>query len=98
MSKLDTLLQDGLQSELTLQYNIKALRKTLRQQLQETKMRQTEELEKRVQQNSLLSAEIEKMSDDKEELNKQKYDFLNNGSVLCDMRNVIKNIFGFPDV
>ncbi|XP_020569613.1 protein FAM161B [Oryzias latipes] len=72
MSKLDTLLQDGLQSELTLQYNIKALRKTLRQQLQETKMRQTEELEKRVQQNSLLSAEIEKMSDDKEELNKQK--------------------------
>lgn len=75
MSKLDTLLQDGLQSELMLQYHLKTLRKTLKQQLDETKMRQTVDLEKRVHQNSLLLAELDKKSSKKEELNKQKYDF-----------------------
>ncbi|KAF6718693.1 Protein FAM161B [Oryzias melastigma] len=73
MAKLDTLQQDGLQSELMLQYHLKTLRKTLKQQLDETKMRQTVDLEKRVHQNSLLLAELDKKSSKKEELNKQKF-------------------------
>ncbi|XP_005724105.1 protein FAM161B [Pundamilia nyererei] len=55
--KLDTLLEDGLQSELMLQLHLKALREALKQQLQETERIQTEELEKRIQQNAHLSAD-----------------------------------------
>lgn len=55
--KLDTLLEDGLQSELMLQLHLKALREALKQQLQETERIQTEELEKRIQQNTHLSAD-----------------------------------------
>ncbi|XP_031615506.2 protein FAM161B [Oreochromis aureus] len=58
--KLDTLLEDGLQSELRLQLHLKALRETLKQQLQETERIQTEELEKRIQQNAHLSADSSK--------------------------------------
>lgn len=58
--KLDTLLEDGLQSELMLQLHLKALRETLKQQLQETERIQTEELEKRIQQNAHLSADSSK--------------------------------------
>nr|XP_046268621.1 protein FAM161B isoform X2 [Scatophagus argus] len=55
MSKLETLLQDGLRSELVLQQHLKALSEALGQQLQETEKRQREELEKRIHQNALLS-------------------------------------------
>lgn len=58
--KLDTLLEDGLQSELMLQLHLKALREALKQQLQETERIQTEELEKRIQQNAHLSADSSK--------------------------------------
>ncbi|XP_030574563.1 protein FAM161B [Archocentrus centrarchus] len=60
MLKLDTLLEDGLRSDLTLQLHIKALRETLKQQLQETERIQTEELEKRIHQNACLSADADK--------------------------------------
>ncbi|XP_037833705.1 protein FAM161B isoform X2 [Kryptolebias marmoratus] len=59
MSKCDTLLEDGLQSEILLQLHLQTMRKALRQQLQETNRRQTEELDKRVYQNSLLSTNAE---------------------------------------
>lgn len=55
MSKLETLLKDGLRSELLLQQQLSALREALQLQLQETEKRQTEELEKRIHQNALLS-------------------------------------------
>lgn len=59
MSKLETLLEDGLRSELMLQQQLKALSEALRQQLQETERRQREELEKRIHQNALLSTDQE---------------------------------------
>lgn len=68
MPKLETFLEDGLKSELLLQQQLKAISKTLRQQLQETARRQTEELEKRIQENSLLST-VDQESVDKNELN-----------------------------
>lgn len=69
MSKLETLLHDGLRSELMLQQQLKALSLALRQQLQETAMRQREELEKRINQNALLSTAQE--SYDKNEMDHQ---------------------------
>lgn len=60
MLKLGTLLEDGLQSDLMLQQHFKALRETLKQQLQETERIQTEELEKRIHQNARLSANADK--------------------------------------
>ncbi|XP_028994411.1 protein FAM161B [Betta splendens] len=55
MSKLQSLLEDGVRSELLLQQQLKALSETLQQQLQEAERRQMEELEKRIHQNALLS-------------------------------------------
>ncbi|XP_072220817.1 protein FAM161B [Leuresthes tenuis] len=69
MSKADTVLEDGLRTELMLQLHLKALRKTLKQQLQETERRQTEELERRIYQNALLSAGVDGKSGDVEESN-----------------------------
>ncbi|KAF3844819.1 hypothetical protein F7725_007982 [Dissostichus mawsoni] len=59
MPKLETLLEDGLRSELMLKQHLKALSETLRQQLQETQRRQKEELERRIHQNSLLSTDVD---------------------------------------
>lgn len=69
MSKLETLLDDGLRSELMLHQQLKTLSVALRQQLQETEMRQREELEKRINQNALLSTDQE--SYDKNEMDYQ---------------------------
>ncbi|XP_026164237.1 protein FAM161B [Mastacembelus armatus] len=71
MSKLETLLKDGLKSELMLQQQLRALSETLRQQLQETERKQIEELERRIQQNALLSTDVEQESGDNNELNHQ---------------------------
>lgn len=70
MSKLETLLKDGLRSELLLQQQLSALREAFQLQLQETERRQTEELEKRIHQNTLLSTG-DRDSGDKNELNNQ---------------------------
>ncbi|XP_035530299.1 protein FAM161B [Morone saxatilis] len=69
MSKLETVLEDGLRSELVLQHQLKALSEALRQQMQETERRQREELERRIHQNALLSTDQESV--DKNELNHQ---------------------------
>ncbi|XP_023147881.1 protein FAM161B [Amphiprion ocellaris] len=63
MPKLETLVEDRLRSEQMLQLHLKALRKTLRQQLQETHRRQTEELEKRIHLDALLSTDVDRESD-----------------------------------
>ncbi|XP_069571066.1 protein FAM161B [Brachyistius frenatus] len=67
MSKLETLLEDVLQSELMLKLHLKALREPLRQQLQEMERKQTEELEKRIHQNALLSTDTDRKCADKEQ-------------------------------
>ncbi|XP_015242335.1 PREDICTED: protein FAM161B [Cyprinodon variegatus] len=54
MSVCDNLLEERLRSELVLKANLKTLRKTLEQQLQEMKRRQTEELDKSIHWNTLL--------------------------------------------
>lgn len=54
MIKLEMLLQDGLESELNLQNQLKALSETLQQQLKETEKKQKEEFEKRIHQNAAL--------------------------------------------
>ncbi|XP_073340219.1 protein FAM161B [Pagrus major] len=69
MSKLETLLEDGLRSELMLQQQLKALSEALRKQLQETESRQREELERRIHQNALLSTDP--ASGDQNEVNHQ---------------------------
>lgn len=66
MSKVEALLEDGLRSELMLKQQLKTLSETLRQQLQEAEKRQTEELERRIHQNNLLSTDS-----DKKEVNRQ---------------------------
>ncbi|XP_008282365.1 protein FAM161B [Stegastes partitus] len=71
MPKPEALLEDRLRSELMLKQHLKALRKTLRQQLQETQRRQTEELEKRIHQDALLSADVDRESHDRKEQNHQ---------------------------
>ncbi|KAJ0063147.1 hypothetical protein NL108_012608, partial [Boleophthalmus pectinirostris] len=55
MSKLEMLLRDKFESELVLQHHIKALSKSLQQQLQEMERRQKQELDKRIQQDLALS-------------------------------------------
>ncbi|MED6260502.1 hypothetical protein ATANTOWER_020241 [Ataeniobius toweri] len=57
MSKCDTLLEEGLQTELIFKAHLKVLRMALQQQLQETKRKQTEELDKRIHQNTLFSTD-----------------------------------------
>ncbi|XP_037341587.2 protein FAM161B isoform X2 [Pungitius pungitius] len=57
MPKLEILETDALRSELMLRQHLKALSEALGQQLQETKTRQKEELDRRIHENSLLSAE-----------------------------------------
>lgn len=54
MSNLETLLEDGPRSELMFQQQLKALR-AFRQQLQETRRRHRENLQRRIHQNALLS-------------------------------------------
>ncbi|XP_053191134.1 protein FAM161B [Scomber japonicus] len=64
MSTLETLQEDGLRSELMLQQQLSSLREALKQQLQETEMRQREELDRRIHHNTLLSKDL---SSDKNE-------------------------------
>ncbi|XP_034714177.1 protein FAM161B [Etheostoma cragini] len=71
MLKLETLLEDGLRSELMLQQQLKSLSQDLRQQLQETEKRQKEELERRIHQNSLLSVDVDRESSDRNQLKHQ---------------------------
>lgn len=71
MPKHDTLLEDGLRSELMLRQQLKALSEALRQQLQETEKKQKEELERRIHQNSLLSTDVDRESGDGNELKHQ---------------------------
>ncbi|XP_068608187.1 protein FAM161B [Brachionichthys hirsutus] len=59
MSKQETLLLDGLRSELILQQQRKALSEALRQQLLETEKRHSKELERRVHEDARLSADQE---------------------------------------
>lgn len=57
MSGSETLLEDGLRFQSTLQQDLKSLMETLGQQLLETEvsvLRHNEELDKRIQQNALL--------------------------------------------
>ena len=97
MSKADTVLEDGLQTELMLQLHLKALRKTLKQQLQETERRQTEELERRIYQNALLSAGVDGMSGDVDEMNhKPKYASSNGSFVLLKLEFIyLKDLYFF---
>ncbi|XP_023273024.1 protein FAM161B [Seriola lalandi dorsalis] len=71
MSKLEALLEDGLRSELMLKQQLKTISEALRQQLQESEKRQTEELERRIHQDALLSTDIHQESIDKKEVNRQ---------------------------
>ncbi|XP_008398440.1 protein FAM161B isoform X1 [Poecilia reticulata] len=64
MSECDTLLVERLRSELMLKAHLKALRTALQLQLQETKSRQTEELDERIHQNTLLSSDKNQKYDD----------------------------------
>ncbi|KAM9842953.1 protein FAM161B [Aulostomus maculatus] len=59
MLKLEDLLADGLNSELILRQQLRSLRETLMQQLQQTERRQREELEKRIHHNALISADVD---------------------------------------
>ncbi|XP_020356762.1 protein FAM161B isoform X2 [Oncorhynchus kisutch] len=56
MADLQAFLEDGLSSELLLQHQLQEMKEAHKQQLQETERRQREGLEKRIQQNSMLSA------------------------------------------
>ncbi|XP_044229977.1 protein FAM161B [Thunnus albacares] len=67
MSKLETLLEDGLRSELMLQQQLRSLSEALKQQLQETERRLREELERRIHHDALLSKDV---SSDKNELHR----------------------------
>ena len=69
MPKLETLLDDGVGSERSLQEQLKALSEALRLELQETERIQTEELDKRIHQNELLSPDHK--PSDKNELDHQ---------------------------
>lgn len=67
MSKLETLLLDGLKSELILKHQLRSLRESLKQQLQEADRRQREELERRIHHNDLLLTEVDQQFSDKNE-------------------------------
>uniref|UniRef100_A0A1A8MKU1 Family with sequence similarity 161, member B n=1 Tax=Nothobranchius pienaari TaxID=704102 RepID=A0A1A8MKU1_9TELE len=68
MATSDTLLEDVQRSEIMLQLQLKAMRKSLSLQLQELKKKQTEELEKRIHQNPHLSSDENGKSDDEKQL------------------------------
>lgn len=59
MADLQAFLEDGFRSEKQLQLRLQALKEAHREQLQETEKRQRESLEKRIQQNSLLSTDMD---------------------------------------
>ncbi|XP_041710224.1 protein FAM161B [Coregonus clupeaformis] len=62
MADLQAFLEDGLSSELLLQHQLQEMKEAHKQQLQETERRQREGLEKRIQQNSMLSAGFDRRS------------------------------------
>nr|XP_020446571.1 protein FAM161B isoform X2 [Monopterus albus] len=64
MSKVETLLQDGLSLELMLQEQLRVFSNALTKQFQETESRQKEELERRIHQNALLPADVDGQSDE----------------------------------
>lgn len=53
-------LEDGLRSDVLLQHQLQAMKEAHKQQLQETERRQGEGLERRIQQNSMLSADVDR--------------------------------------
>lgn len=57
MSVLETLLKDGLRSELIFEHQLKYLSDDLKQHLLETEQRQREELELRIHQDALISTD-----------------------------------------
>lgn len=59
MSKQETLLVDRLRSELILQQQLKTLSESLRQQLLETERRHRKELDRRINENALMSTDQE---------------------------------------
>lgn len=84
MSAFEILQEDRLQTEIILQLHLKTLRKALGRQLQETKKRQTEELEKRIYQNSVLSTNVDRMPEEEKEVNhKTRYVLFKMTVVLC---------------
>ncbi|KAF7665816.1 hypothetical protein LDENG_00130580 [Lucifuga dentata] len=68
MSGLETFLQDTLRSEQMFQQQIQELRESLRQQLWETERTQKEELDRRIQQDALLSAFTKQESSEQKQL------------------------------
>ncbi|KAL0969099.1 hypothetical protein UPYG_G00222610 [Umbra pygmaea] len=70
MTDLQDFLEDGLRSELLLQQQLQLMKETHQQQLQETGMRQKEGLERRIQQNSLMSSGVGRTSTDNRKLDK----------------------------
>ncbi|CAJ1073631.1 protein FAM161B isoform X2 [Xyrichtys novacula] len=82
MSALETLLEDGLTSELMLQQQLKTLTEALRKQLLEAQKKQTEELERRIHQNALLSKDVVKEAGDSREMNHHTNNDGSRGSTL----------------
>ncbi|KAK6307251.1 hypothetical protein J4Q44_G00223990 [Coregonus suidteri] len=70
MLDLQAFLEDGLRSELLLQRQLQAIKEAHKQQLQETERRQRVGLEKRIQQNSMLSAGVDRRSSTDRQLDK----------------------------
>ena len=70
MADLQAFLEDGLSSELLLQHQLQEMKEAHKQQLQETERRQREGLEKRIQQNSMLSADFDRKSSADRQLDK----------------------------
>uniref|UniRef100_A0A096M0X2 FAM161 centrosomal protein B n=1 Tax=Poecilia formosa TaxID=48698 RepID=A0A096M0X2_POEFO len=88
------MLVERLRSELMLKAHLKALRTALQLQLQETKSRQTEELDKRIHQNTLLSSDKNQKYDERLEhvkhtivyfvlLNTRRLSSITNKSLIC---------------
>ncbi|KAG7510469.1 hypothetical protein JOB18_022247 [Solea senegalensis] len=69
MSKMNALLEDGFTSEMMLQQHLNGLKEALVQQLQETEKKHTQELEKKLYQNALLSTDEQLEYSDKKQVN-----------------------------
>ncbi|XP_074547977.1 protein FAM161B isoform X2 [Halichoeres trimaculatus] len=82
MSKLETVLEDGLRSELMLQQQLKALQEALRKQLQDAQRKQTEELERRIHLNAQLSTHGVSGAGDSSDVNQQIKDDGLRGSTM----------------
>ena len=68
MADLQAFLKDGLRSEELLRLRLQSLKEANTQQLLEAETRQRADLEKRIQQNSQLSADTDRISSAKRQL------------------------------